>query len=295
MKKITGLFILMVAAIAFISCDPVENRIDPANGRTAVTMADIDKYVTVTQQTIEGKASNYFSMNSDGLQALSQFQHGLGTIVGPGTNNQYVQCFVVPGQQSIVFTALNADGTRVSKTFNVNVEECFNVAPEWALFCGTGSKVWSWDDQASSVWGNGGYLGNTSPGWWTIALGSSDLETQVPGEGKGATLTFSAMGSSLVKTRTDGTTQAGTFSFDMSKIKTTDGNAPAADGSNIWAIGQLNTSAVTVLIGIGPNNNKAPIYSYDILKLNENQLVLAWPEPGVGAWGTAWFWMFRAQ
>ena len=285
MKKITGLFILMVAAIAFVSCDPVENRIDPANGRTAVTMADIDKYVTVTQQTIEGKASNYFSMNSDGLQALSQFQHGLGTIVGPGTNNQYVQCFVVPGEQTIVFTALNADGTRVSKTFNVNVEKCFNVAPEWALLCGTGSKDWTWDTSVGNPYGMGDAINSNSADWW-----GPDISTNP--EGPGATMTFTASGALLTKNLTNGTTVQGVFSFTMGK--TTPPNFARSKGTLSTSIPVLVGQTTGAATGNGPGGKD--VKDYQIIKLDENHLQLCWPEksfdPSAG-WGQATLWFFK--
>ena len=66
------------------------------------------------------------------------------------------------------------------------------------------------------------------------------------------------------------------------------------DGTT-WAKGKLTTNGVTVLCGISPNEGNAPVYEYDIIILNDNEMMLAYPEPGAPAWGTAWFWAFKAQ
>lgn len=271
----------MVVAVAtiFTSCDPIENRQEM---KGATTIDKINSIVSVTAEIRDGKRSNYLLLNAEGLDALCAFDYGVGTYVGTKARVQVV----VPGDNVVKFTALNADGTKLSKDFTVNVEECFDVAAEWSIFCGSGEKVWGWDTQASSVWGNGGYLSNVAPGWWAVPIG--DMEGQTPGEGAAATMTFSVKGSSLTKNKSDGSKQQGIFSFDMSK------KTAGADGGP-WGIGKLTTSAVTVLSGKQSNGGGAPIYSYDILKLNEQELVLAWPEPGAGAWGTAWYWMFRAK
>jgi hypothetical protein len=279
MKNITAYLIFSFFLLALFSCDPSETRQELSG---ATTMDKIDKLVSVTAEIRDGKRSNYILLKSDGLDALSSFDYGMGTYIG--TNGRVK--VVTRGDNTITFTALNPDGTKMEKTFTVNVEELYDVEAEWELFCGSGSKVWTWDEQASSVWGNGGYLGNTSPGWWTVPI--SDMEGQTPGEGAGATMTFSVKGSMLTKSKSNGATEQGSFAFDMSK--TTPG-----DGGAAWGIGKLTTKGVTVLSGKQPNNGNAPVYSYDILKLTADEMALAFPEPGAGAWGTAWYWMFRSK
>ena len=101
-------------------------------------------------------------------------------------------------------------------------------------------------------------------------------------------MTFTLAGARLIKNFNDGTPVQGSFTFDMSKI-TLD------DGGNVWAIGELNTENVTVLCGKSLNEANAPIYNYDILQLTADDMELCSPEPGVGSWGTAWFWMFRKE
>jgi len=288
MKKILGIFVtIAMGYMSFVSCDPIET---PKVMKGSVTEADVRAKVTVESVVRDGKKSNYIHVNSDGLApCLTSFKYGLGTFVG--TDGTF-QAFVVPGTFNVLVNVLNADGTMLPPVaFPVTVEECFDVAPEWATFCGSGSKVWTWDASQGNVWGNGGYLADTHPNWWGLPPADINTQSNATNEGAGATMTLSADGASLVKTRSDGSTQTGSFSFDMSKTKTS-----AADGSE-WAIGKFYTSNVTVLCGKAQNQGEGPVTNYDILKLDDQSLVLAWSEggDGAGAWGGCWFWMFKAQ
>jgi hypothetical protein len=76
----------------------------------------------------------------------------------------------------------------------------------------------------------------------------------------------------------------GTFDIDLTVFK---------EG---WDVGTLTTTNTTVINGIYPNNDNAVVENFYILKLDEDELVLSSPEPGVtGDWGTAWFWMFKPK
>ena len=288
MKKITGLWVILTAVMAFVACEPVEDRVEMKGG---TTMDKIDQYVKIEQEIRDGLKSNFFSLSADHLDALSSFSYGSGKYTGTNTNG-YIQCFVVAGDQEIVFTALNADGTKLTKTFPVVIDSCFEVAPEWELFCGDGSKVWTWDTSAPAYYGNGGYLAHTSPTWWMVSSFADPSQggLHYPGEGEGATMTFSATGAKLTKNKTDGSTESGTFSFDMSKTKVN------SDGNALWSIGQLTTSQIVVLNGWNADDNGGKaVYTYDILQLTDTEMVLGNPVTGAGAWGTCYYWVFKAQ
>src|SRR5699024_5687513 len=106
-------------------------------------------------------------------------------------------------------------------------------------------------------------------------------------EGIGAKMIFSLRGAKFTKVKSDGTTETGTFSFDM--------NDKALDNDgNVWGEGKLTLKGTTVLNGISPNENNAKVYEYDILVLNDNQMVLSYPEPNETEARTAWFWVFRS-
>ena len=303
MKKITGLFAIIVfAVIVFVSCEPVENRISQSNGRRDVTMADIDQYVKIDQLMIDGKGSNYFSFNSESLQALSSFQHGLGTLVGslnpntPGQDtiapfipNGYIQCFVVPGVQTILFTALNADGTTLTKTFTFTVDSAYHVAPEWAIFCGDGSKDWIWDTSVGAPYGMGDALNSNSADWWGH-WNDDGIHNGL--EGADASMTFTATGSTFTKNLSDGTTVVGTFGFDMTKVSPP-GYARSV-GTLTTSIPVLNGQTTGAATGNGASGNDVLVYQ--MIKLDDNHLYLCWPEasfdPSAG-WGQATLWFFK--
>ena len=273
----TLIYSMLAVSLLMVSCDPSEER-DVLSG--AITADQLN--ITATPQVVDGKNSNYIDLNSDGVGSLSSWFYGNGTTTSTKTTVQ----MVLAGKREIVFTGLNHDGTYIKKTITVQVDTLINVAPEWGILCGEGDKNWVWDNTLSAVWGNGGYLGNTSPGWWTVAL--ADIDGQAKGEGAGAKMTFSVNGSTLTKTKSDGSTTKGSFAFDMSAITNDDNGV-------LWAKGKLTTKNITMLCGKSPNEGNAPVYSYDILKLDDQKMVLSYPEPKSKAWGTAWFWMFRAE
>lgn len=270
-----------VLGIAFLmaACDPVENR-EILSG--AITADQLQ--ISATPQVVDGKNTNYIDLNSDGVPVLSSWDFGSGVTVSTRTTVQVV----LKGENQIKFTGRNHDGSTIEKVLTVQVDTLINVAAEWGYFCGAGEKNWVWDDTQPNeeVWGNGGYKGNVSPGWWKVAL--NDVDGQAPGEGKGASMTFAIAGSRLTMNKSDGTSQSGSFSFDMTQQTLDDGGA-------VWGKGKLYTKSISVLCGIAPNEGGARVMEYDILALDNDKMALARPEPGQESWGTAWFWMFRAE
>jgi hypothetical protein len=274
--KNTGLYV--IAATFCLACTPIEER-DTLTGSITADQLNI----SATPEVRDGVNSNYVILNSDGNPCLSSWDYGSGTLIGTGGRVK----LLLTGDNDIIYTGLNPDGTKITQTLTVHIDRTYDVEPEWAIFCGSGEKVWKWDDRAPAAWGNGGYLSNVAPGWWTVAAGG--MEEQTPGEGAGASMTFALKGASLIKNKSDGTTETGAFAFDMTRTTLN------AGGDALWGIGKLNTTRVSVLSGKQPNGGNAPVYSYDILKLTDSEMVLGWPEPGAGAWGTAWYWLFRAD
>jgi len=107
--------------------------------------------------------------------------------------------------------------------------------------------------------------------------------------GSNGYMVFSLAGLTLKKSNAAGTvTETGTVGLDLGAtgIKK-DGNGA------VWASAKMTTKNVSVLCGKQPNAANAPVNDYDVLKLTSTKLVLAFPEPGSGSGGTAWFWMFR--
>lgn len=261
----------------FSACEPIEDRMEMGG---AITAEQLD--ITATLIQVDGKNSNKVALDNRS-PVLSSWNYGTGVT----QRKTDTVLLVTTGDNDIEFTGLNANGTKITKTLTVHVDELtFDVPLEWGYLTGGTEKTWVWDDSQPAVWGNGGYLGSSKPEWWMLSV--ADIDGQAPGEGEGAKMVFSLNGSSLAKVKSTGDTEAGSFSFDMTKVTT-------MDNGDVWAKGKLTTRGVTVLCGKSPDEGSIPVYEYDILVINDDQLVLSYAPPGTGAWGAAYFWVFRAE
>lgn len=275
MKKVLRYYVLGVLSL-FMACDPIEDRIEMGG---AITADQLD--ITATPVVVNGRNSNKVVLDNKS-PVLSSWDYGVGTT----QRKTDTVLLVAEGENEIVFTGLNPNGTKITKALTVNVDELtFEVPLEWGYLTDGSEKEWVWDDTQPAVWGNGGYMGNNAPAWWALPIG--DIDGQAPGEGAGAKMVFSLRGARLTKIKSNGETETGSFSFDMTQTITLD------DGT-VWAKGRLTTRGVTVLCGISPNEGNALVYEYDILVLDNGQMALSYAIPGTTAWGEAWFWMFKA-
>lgn len=258
------------------SCDPIEKRLDIGSEITANELN-----ITAVPLMVNGKRSNKIIVNNDS-PVLSSWDFGTGT----SQKKTDTVLMVVEGENEIIFTGLNPLGTKISKTLTVVVDELtFPVPPEWAFLTDGKEKTWKWDETKPAVWGNGGYLGSLGPAWWTLQ--ESDMDGQGAGEGVGATMVLNLRGAKLTKIKSTGAKEVGSFSFDMSQT-TND------EGGKVWGIGKFKTKGTTVLVGKSPLEANAPVYEFDIIKINEKELVLAYAKPGTAPWADAYFWVFRA-
>jgi hypothetical protein len=273
MKKTIVYFLFLIAGI-FTACDPIEDR-DTMTG--TLTADELD--VSATPIVVDGMNTNKIILENHS-SVLSWWNYGLGS----SQNATDTVNLVVVGTATITFTGLNGDGSEVTKELTVDVDTLYyEVDPQWGYLCGEGEKTWTWDTSVNSCFGNGGYLGNSSPGWWALSV--AEIDEQAAGEGEGATMVFSTNGATLTKYLTDDTSESGTFDFDMTET-TYD------DSGSLWATGILNTTGVTVLCGISINESGIDVNEYDILELNDETLTLSYHADGTGSWGEAWFWMF---
>ena len=282
MKNRLGLLVVIVAAMAFVSCEPVEKRQEM---KGTITEADVKQQVSVTtEMTPDGKRSNYLIFKAGSLKASLMYEYELGVLNG---NEGRVNSCIVPGDYSVYVTALSPGGTKVGPVeFQVNVEVCLDVAPEWELLCGTGSKTWTWDEDADPDCYGMGSAWDDTPGWWVPAWGADIDEL----EWHGATMTFSAKGATLSKTNTDGDTEKGSFSFKMY-------NEDNPNEKYERSLGDFTTKNITVLLGKSwsecGDDWDDPVFDYDILKLNESEMTLI-------RRGSDWdgdqctFWLFKA-
>lgn len=264
-----------ILSFVLIGCDPVEDRMNLGPAITADQLA-----ITATPVMVDGKKSNKVILDNKS-PVLSSWDYGVGVT----QRKTDTVLLVTTGENEVIFTGLNPDGSKINKTLQVSVEELsFPVPPEWGFLTDGSEKDWVWDTSKPAVWGNGGYLGNFAPAWWTLQ--ESAIDGQAPGEGTGAKMVFSLRDAKLTKVKSNGERITGTFAFDMTKKVTME------DGT-VWAKGKLTTNNVTVLCGISPNEGNAAVYEYDILVLDGEEMILAFPDPSEA--GAAWFWVFRSN
>jgi hypothetical protein len=308
MKKIFYLIIAIAFVFLYAACDPITDNVGIGS---VVTSAD-QLQTTVTPIASNGQNTNKVHVQCTSA-VLCQWTDGILTYV----SNDTVMTLFSIGNLNITLKALNAQGDTLTKIFPVQINEMtYPVDPHWGLFAGESGKTWvcafdipdKWVPGvgAGGVYGNGGYLANNAPTWWT------NKQTDLQGLGvANDQMTFDLNGGAnftLVTGNTqkqgDGSskglpagTYKGVFSFDFSKTVATS-SPPGATGGNNWSIGTLTLSGVaTVSLGYQPNVAGCPsIYTYNILYLDDNVMILACPEPGVtNAWGTCWFWVFKRQ
>jgi len=292
MKNIIGIFIVAIA-FCFLSCEPIEKRQELTMGRKNLTVADIEKYVTIVEEMRDGLRSNWILCNSGGLGNV-QFSHSMGSVAGSKHRIQVLE----EGDHVFTVTVMNPDGSTISKDYTVNVQELYDMAEEWTLLCGfdteKGYVTWTWkeeffNDEGDPIdgepYGMGDARNEDYPTWWCPAIPNAALE----GKGVGATMTLFFKGARMVKTRGDGTTEEGTFGFNLFE-------------SNPYlsrAIATFTTSGVTVL-GDGKDRDGNVINSFQVTRLTEDDWVLAKLEMAADhnfdaeGWGQANLWVFSA-
>lgn len=275
MKKLM-IFSLLVTVISLVACDPIDDR-DKMTG--SITADQIQAIVKVEQ--INGKNVNKVTYE---CSSPISCQWTNGVLTKAGANGEMIM--FLEGNQTVTLTGICGDGSMITKEFSVTVDDMhYDVDPEYGYLCGNGEKTWTWDDEVAGPWGNGGYLGNTTPGWWVV--GMNDIEAQAskrgyPGDGAGATMTFMLNGLKIKKS----TGKEGTFTFDMSKkIK---------NGDEVWSCGEFYIKKDGILLPM-VLNDETYANTLKILRIDNDKLYLAAPRAGVSsAGGEATFWCFKA-
>lgn len=267
----------MVSLLSFVACNPIDDR-DSMTG--SITADQIKASVTVEQ--IAGKNVNKISFE---CSSPINCQWTNGVVTKAGANGDMLM--FTTGKQTVTLTGICGDGSIIKKEFSVNVDDMHYPVPvEYSLFCGTGEKTWTWDDEVAG-WGKGAYRSDFNPTWWAVSI--DNIEEQAAkyghaGEGKGATMKFVLNGLKIIKS----TGSQGTFSFDMTKTTFN------PDDKTIWACGKLYTKNSAILF---PSiaDDWVDTNTFDILKLNADKLYLSAPLAGsTKPWNAATFWCFKA-
>ena len=167
----------------------------------------------------------------------------------------------------------------------------------------TQGKDWTWDQGVTgAVWGNMGYcggagsdVGTTGNGQWWGCTSEADFADQLQHSNDGTlhgdesmdayfTLTTDGM-----ITRHDGkgnVINSGIYSFDL------------VDG-NTWKVADLNTTAGTILWPFEINSGGNMPTKFEVVYLTGDKMTLVYPDGGdfggLGNWGEATFWHFKAK
>jgi hypothetical protein len=284
-------FMIALFVAALTACEPVAERYSIG---TVYTAGQLD--ISVSPIVVDGKQSNKIILKNN-TPILGEWNYGTGVSRLPVDTVLILR----KGNVNITFNGLNADGSEITKTQSVTVEELsFAIPAEWQYLCGpTGEKEWTWDETWEAVWAESGYriaFMPDDPDWWWYWMTPEELDEYIdPGYGRGASMTFSIVENTVfARTSGDGAlSETGSFSLDMNKI------TYAEDEETVWAKGKLYLYGSTILCGKipagGDYETMSPVYEFDILELNEDRLVLAAAPPGSEPWWPAYFWIFKPE
>lgn len=276
MKKI--LFVASMLALLFTACDP---SVDDKSASGDISSADLTSGFTITA---ESEGNNNLTIFTSPSRFIKVYDSTTGDLLGSGT---MVKCQVTPPATapSFYITTANQDGTITkSDVKSIAVSEYTKLPAMFQKFFADGnggygvSSKWTWDDTADFVWGTGGNLESTSPGWFKVSAAQIDDEAvkrNLSGEGAGAWFKLSASGCSM-------------SSGAAGRVKITDD--VVKDG---WDIGKMVFTGMTPPLGILSDKGNVRAYEYLILKADGTHLNLCVPYPGAGDWGEAQFWCFK--
>lgn len=277
MKKI--LFLLPVLAMLFTACDPAVDDIQPGAN---VSVEDLTNSFELVAKS---EGNNNITVVLDPVRYVKVYNADGDGLLCEGVSPSFQ---AVPPMENlnIYITAINQDGSITkSDTKSILVTEYTDLPAIFEDVFGFengayGTTTWTWDDEATDgVWGNGGYLSNTGPGWWIVTAADIDGQANdksLPNDGIG-----------------------GWFSLSLSGVNTSRGETGTVSVSDAfvqsgWDVGTMTFNGTIPLLGVQPNFSNQRQYVYQILQIDDEHLRLCAPEPGVtSSGGTAWFWNFK--
>ncbi len=276
MKKI--LFVLPLFLILLAACDPIVDGCSPD--------PNIDSKDLKFEVVAKSQGNNNLTIVPSPARYVKVYDAATNAKIAEGTMPMY-QAMPPARTFSVYVTAINPDGSVVkSEPVSIQLTNFTDIPKIIDDVFGDGKggyidKTWVWNTEASDgVWGNGGYLGNTGPGWWIVSAAGIDEQAVakgLPNDGLNGWMTLGLSG----VTTSRGETGTVTATPDIKQ-----------EG---WDVGTLIFKGTIPLLGIQPNQGNARQYEYHILKITDTELRLCAPEPGAGAWGTAWFWNFKKK
>lgn len=278
MKKI--LFLLPLLAMLFTACDPAVDEIQPAAN---VTVEDLTNSF---QLVARSEGNNNISVALDPVRYVKVYNADTDALLCEGTNPSFQD--VPPAKTLNVYvTVINQDGSITkSDAKSIVVSEYTDLPEIFKQVFGYengeyGTTTWTWDDNpdnaAGRYWGNGSWGSDTYPSWWG-APDQASIDEQcagkgMPNDGIGAWFSLSLSGVTTSRGET------GTVSVSE--------DAAVAN----WSIGTMTFSGTVPLLGVYPNDGNQRCYSYQILRADDERLVLALQT--ISSTGEGWFFCFK--
>jgi hypothetical protein len=319
MKKTILLFAVALGLLT--ACNPIkeEGSFDVTNISADQLLANstFSQYADI-DCTIPAADGNYIKFNCPNVQSLTIFYlkpDGSEQVLSTGKAGGVFNFTPKRGSdpvQTVYFRYVNQDGKDVVASKEFTLQVAADLAPEIKyLASNAGKKKWMWDlSMNGQCWGNAAYcMGdgadfaeNGANQWWGTTpdmlwfdgeegqYGHTDKDDSKAGEGDfnaymiitedGDIATYDAAGKAL---------RTGKY-----EVKGYDGKRHDV-GGNAWDLGHLVTDKPVVMFPYMINGGGTTVTEFEILGLNDDQLVLVYPGTAApGSWSEATVWRFVA-
>jgi hypothetical protein len=320
MKKTILLFAVALGMLT--ACDPIKDSkdFDVVNISSAELLngAEFSQYADEACTTPQADG-NYIKFNCPNTSAVTIYylkQDGTETVLSSGKPGGVFKFVPKRGSdpvQTVYFRYINQNGdeTVASKEFTLQVAADLDPEVKF-LASNAGIKKWKWDLSVNNqAWGNCAYcMGdgadfavNGANQWWGCEpealwskkddygqYGHTDGDDSKAGEGdRNAYMTFDEDGFVKTYDSTGKLLRSGNY-----QVLNYDGKRHDV-GGQAWDLGTLKTSDPAILFPYMINGNGTTVTEFQILGLDDDQLVLVYPGSSqAGSWSEATFWRFVA-
>lgn len=315
MKKI--ILATLAATALFTACDPAVDDLVMPEG-TAVSGTELENGFKYTQFALTDAGyvaaadGNYIQFSTNPSAVVKIWINGAdgsAQVLSAGTANGMFTLAPPRGSepnQTVYITTRGMDGTEVTVSKVITVAVATELSKEMLLICSNdGQKVWQWDNSdGGAFWGNIGYTAGSGDDfadsragqWWGVTSTAEFADQQqhrggdkVTGDDStDATMVFSETG--LVKCFDANGTEirSGKFSIENYNIEN-----KKVINDQAWSVGQLKTTAGSILWPYAINTNGMQPEEFEIVRLTSEQLILTYAAAGTGSWSEATYWRFR--
>ena len=221
---------------------------------------------------------------------------------GGNIPGRYEICYLTSSEMTLVYPdggAFDGLGSWGEATF---WQFCSNSDVKGMAHGYDNGKDWTWNTEALDgvVWGNMGYCGGpganavASGKWWGVTseeefmgqLGHTNDGNAHGDESMNAYFTLTPDGV-ITRHAGDGSViNSGSFDIDETV-------------ASEWKLGNLNTTAGTILFPYEINSGGNMPTTFEIVDLSDKKMTLVYPDggafDGLGGWGEATFWQFKAK